>query len=132
MTSQKAKDLHDYIEKRYFPPEKTLRKPESEAIYTEHKKQNKEGCPFCTEALDGRLWRIQPAKFPYDAVYSKHDLLIPARHIDKKEDLTRAELFWLQTILAEYDYTDEYDSIMYNFKRKQTVPQHLHFHLLKL
>lgn len=111
---------------------KTLRKPESEAIYTEYKKQNKEGCPFCIEASDGRLWRIQPAKFPYDAVYAKHDLLVPARHISKREDLTETEEKQLQEILAFYDSTDQYDSIIYNFKHKQTVPQHLHFHLLKL
>lgn len=111
----------------------TLRKPESEAIYTEHKKQNNKGCPFCIEVSDGKLWRIQPAKFPYDAVYSKHDLLIPARHVNYIDDLTETELYHLLVQLALFDSSpDEYDSIMYNFKHKQTVPQHLHFHLLKL
>lgn len=111
---------------------KTLRKPESEAIYTEHKKQNKEGCPFCIEASDGRLWRIQPAKFPYDAVYSKHDLLVPSRHIRHFSDLTDEELKELTMTIGSLNYSETYDSIMYNFKHKQTVPQHLHFHLLKL
>lgn len=118
---------------------KTLRKPESEAIYTEHKKQNKQGCPFCIERFGfgleesvGRFWRIQPAKFPYDAVYAKHDLLIPTRHISNVEDLSEKESYHLLTLLARFDESDEYDSIMYNFKHKQTVPGHLHFHLLKL
>jgi len=111
---------------------KTLRKLESEAIYTEHKKQNNKGCPFCIEVSDGKLWRIQPAKFPYDAVYAKHDLLIPTRHISRIDELTEVEKMWLQSLFSSYDTTDQYDSIMYNFKHKQTVPQHLHFHLLKL
>jgi hypothetical protein len=111
---------------------KTLRKPESEAKYQEYLKNKPDGCPFCVEVSDVNLWRIQPAKFPYDAVYSKHDLLVPTRHVSRREELTLQEEDWLQRLLSIYDSTDEYDSIMYNFRHKQTVPQHLHFHLLKL
>lgn len=111
---------------------KTLRKPKSEATYQEFLKNKPNGCPFCLEVSDGRLWRIQPAKFSYDAVYAKHDLLVPTRHVRHFGWLTSKELSRLQEILISLDTTAEYDSIMYNFKHKQTVPQHLHFHLLKL
>ena len=110
----------------------TLRKPESEAIYQEYLKNKRGGCPFCLEVDDGKLWRIQPARFPYDAVYEQHDLLIPARHISSIESLTTNELDNLKDIFNQLNLTNQYSSISLNFKHKQTVPSHLHFHLLKL
>lgn len=110
----------------------TLRKPESEAVYQEYLKNKPDGCPFCIEVSDGKLWRIQPARFPYDAVYAKHDLLIPTRHISGVEDLELEEINEFIKVLRFFNSTTQYSNISYNFKHRQTVPGHLHFHLLKL
>lgn len=111
---------------------KTLRKPESETIYQEYLKTKPVGCPFCLEVDDGKLWRIQPARFPYDAVYEQHDLLIPVRHISSINELNLQEKDQLMQIFQDFNNSNIYSSISLNFRHKQTVPSHLHFHLLKL
>lgn len=110
---------------------KSLRNPKSEEVY-QRDKAKQIGCPFCVESSNDRLWRVQPANYPYDAVYSIHDLLLPSRHVSSIDELTPSEAKALQERIDYYNSIKEYDSIMFNFKHKQTQPQHLHFHLLSL
>ena len=73
-------------------------------------------------------WGIVSNEYPYDAVTSKHDLLFPLRKVAGYEDLTEQEVADLHAILSSLN---EYDSVLYNTPKAQTVPSWFHLHLLK-
>lgn len=110
----------------------TLRKTESEKIYEEYKKNKYDGvCIFCKrEGLiaEFQKWVLIENKFPYDRIAERHELLALKRHVANANELSKKELeelLWLESFL-------EYDMMILNKKRCRTLPNHLHFHLLKL
>jgi hypothetical protein len=72
-------------------------------------------------------WGIVSNEYPYDAVASKHDLLFPLRKVARWEELTEQEVADLHAILASFS---QYDSIIYNTRKAQTIPDWLHVHLV--
>jgi hypothetical protein len=73
-------------------------------------------------------WGIVSNEYPYDAVTERHDLLFPLRKVAGYEDLTEQEIADLHAILSSLS---QYDSVLYNTSKAQTVPSWFHLHLLK-
>jgi len=69
-------------------------------------------------------WRLITNRYPYDAVFSKHDMLIPTEgywQTVKDDDLHSI----LEEIAAEYDF------YFVNFPHRQSIKNLLHIHLVK-
>lgn len=82
--------------------------------------------------MDFTHWRIISNRFPYDSHFAMHDLLLPHRLVPHFKDLSTAERFELDTLLAEYGYVDQlYDGYYVASQSKRSVPMHCHVHLLK-
>jgi len=69
-------------------------------------------------------WRVVKNRFPYDKVCAYHHLAV-----FKGEILYPLEKFE-QEIMVNLDY--EYDLVLYNFPRNQSVLDEKHIHLIKL
>ncbi len=72
-------------------------------------------------------WQIIHNKYPYSAVFKIHHLLVPKREVHQKE-LSSSESNELNVILQELN--NEYDCLLVNFEKKQSIKQHFHIHLL--
>jgi diadenosine tetraphosphate (Ap4A) HIT family hydrolase len=109
---------------------KTLRTELSEKIYQEYRDTKIDGyCPFCERDLFIREWKhwiLIENRFPYDRVAEVSDLLALKKHKGEMNDWERKEL---KKILEEIQ--GEYHAILMNFTHRQSLPKHLHFHLLK-
>lgn len=69
-------------------------------------------------------WRLITNSYPYDAVFDKHDMLIPTEgHWQTLQD---ADLHEILALLAS-----EYDFWFVNFPHRQSVKNLLHIHLVK-
>jgi len=111
-----------------------LRTPETWERYQNAPKHPE--CFMCEEpALDTVVefdnWLIVQNEFPYDAVATRHHMLIPVRHFQFIENATPDEYDELYQIKEDIEKWDWYDCIMENFTVAQSVPAHLHYHLLK-
>ena len=108
----------------------SLRTKESEEIYARYRKKKIDGyCPFCEGDLQIREWKhwiLLENRFPYDAVAEVSHLLATKKHRGTMNEWERKEL---KKILDEI--SEDYDSMIMNFLPKQTLPKHLHYHLLK-
>jgi diadenosine tetraphosphate (Ap4A) HIT family hydrolase len=78
---------------------------------------------------DFNYWRIIENMFPYDTIAKTHHMLVPKKQI----------LNWLDMHLEEMDELDnlimhvlpnDYDMILLNFPKAQSVKDWLHFHLI--
>ena len=111
-----------------------MRTVRDEKNYQEWKKKNdKNYCPFCNKDLvrkEYKYWLILENRFPYTEIASKHYMLAPKRHI-KKEDLTEDEKKEFEFIEFQLEKSAEFSCIIHNFPHKQSIPQHLHFHVVK-
>lgn len=113
----------------------TLRTPELEEVYAQFRKGNdKNYCPFCNRDLirhEFEYWLVLDNRFPYNKCFKVHHLLACKRHVKDWRELTEAELKELRSI--EYQVMTRrfgnYDTIIINVPVRQSVPQHLHFHL---
>ncbi len=72
-------------------------------------------------------WFIRENKFPYDLIFSKHDMLVPRRVISSYEDMTPEELE--EYIMIRKEISGKYDGILENFTSAKSVQAHFHPHL---
>lgn len=87
-------------------------------------------CPLCDDDALQRFtyWYIRPNNFPYDAVASKHDLLLPLRHTTGA-DFTKEELAELEQ-LKRTVLNDSYQFIFETLPGAKSIPEHFHLHLI--
>lgn len=110
-----------------LPP--SLRTAQSEQEYAEAKVFNnlkplKDEKPI----KEWVYWRLVANRFPYDICFKTHDLLIPIRQVPLREELTKAELDELESIIRTFAET-KYDMVFENTMRKRSIPAHFHMHL---
>jgi len=72
-------------------------------------------------------WALIDNEFPYSSAFKVHHMLIPKRVVSNK-DLSVVERFEMDEIMDEL--SDEYDCVLVNFKKKQSITEHFHMHLL--
>lgn len=72
-------------------------------------------------------WALIDNDFPYSAAFKIHHMLIPKRVVDEK-NLTDDEHDEMHEIINEL--SEVYDCILLNFKKKQSIRDHFHLHLL--
>ena len=75
-------------------------------------------------------WVVIPNRFPYDAIFTVHDLLVPKRHFAYVRDATDEERHEYYQIKKQLDQDDTYESIIENFSRSRSVDTHFHAHLV--
>lgn len=119
----------------------SLRTPEMEDKYQKYLKTDlAKNCCFCRE-LDKHnsgyssavikeydCWVIMKNDFPYNMVYSVHNLLFPKRHVDFA-DLTVKEISEYNRILNEV--RKDYHQQLENFGDRQSQKGHFHIHICK-
>lgn len=111
-----------------------LRTEKTQEAYDKHKAEYcKTGKCYLCEADEeyyiGIYWRIVTNQFPYDKIAKFHQLLTPVRHVKDRKELTIQEINELNYILEELE--DTHDCLIENFQGNKSVPDHLHFHLIK-
>lgn len=115
----------------------SLRTEKTEAEYEEKLKTLDRGdCFFCSTRpvliQDFNLWRIVQNDFPYDNVAKIHHLLTPKRHVAKESELTEDERLELLKIKEEVLPFLPYHMVISNLPIGQTIPEHLHVHVMEL
>ncbi len=75
-----------------------------------------------------RHWCLYQNLYPYDAVADTHHLLVAVRKFSRSSEMTSEEREELEQIKAEL--APDYDCLIENFPRFQSVPVRLHFHLI--
>ncbi len=88
-------------------------------------------CPLCSTPthLEFKYWRIVENTYPYDAVASKHHMLLTKRHLSADRDLTKEETDELIE-LKESVLDELYTFIMEALPRNKSIPGHYHLHLI--
>lgn len=92
-----------------------------------------DGCFLCQEQKplrEYKYWYVIPNDFSYDNIASEtHNMLVLKRHIGKRSELTHEEIQeFYQIVESEHDYETE----MFNYPVAQSVPNHIHYHQIKL
>jgi diadenosine tetraphosphate (Ap4A) HIT family hydrolase len=77
-----------------------------------------------------KYWHIFLNEFPYDEVAEVHHLLAPKDKYANEDELPNIVLDELFQIMDDLEKSSEYDCIMKNFPVAQSIPTHLHYHLL--
>lgn len=130
--------------RRTYEPKKsmntTLRTPETEEAYQRYLLTGDKDCCFCRE-LDRYknspftaikrtwgFWMLMQNEYPYDRVYTTHDMLAPLRHVDW-QDLTVKEVTEYNRIMNEL--RGKYQQLVENLGDRQSQPGHYHIHLAK-
>jgi diadenosine tetraphosphate (Ap4A) HIT family hydrolase len=72
-------------------------------------------------------WVIIPNNYPYDAIFAKHDLLVPKRYFCEAEDMTEDEYNELLEIKSQL--AEKYSSLFENLRNWRSV-KHYHLHLV--
>jgi diadenosine tetraphosphate (Ap4A) HIT family hydrolase len=90
------------------------------------------GCRLCEAQTlqDFSHWRVIPNMFPYDAVATKHTMLIPKRHVTEVE-LNDAEKTELLELKASEHFVG-YNYLFESLHSTRSIPDHYHLHLLKV
>jgi len=106
-----------------------LRTDKTHDIYQQEKNS---GDTFMLEKMTSQIgdWGICPNGYPYDAIAEKHNLLFSLKGYPNLLDLSAGEAYELFNILQNLD-REEHDAVIWNLPHAQTVPQRLHFHLMK-
>lgn len=106
----------------------TLRKNETEMAYAAAKLSG-ELIPLSEEPSlqTYAYWKIINNRFPYDAVYKFHDMLVPKRIFENRTSMSMAELSELHNILSVLE--QQYDVIFENTPSKRSVRGLFHIHL---
>lgn len=93
-------------------------------------KEQASACFFCApQSYIGEYWAITPNEFPYDAIAAQHVLLHPIRHVAHWSELYAYEVQDFLEVVEKLS-RGGYDAITWNFPSSQTVPDHLHVHLI--
>lgn len=74
-------------------------------------------------------WFMTENKFPYDAIFSKHDMIVSKRKIPSLAEANPEEMAELQKIKNEHAAGGVYDGILENFPKNQSKPGQYHIHL---
>lgn len=77
--------------------------------------------------FDFEHWMIVANRFPYDIALRVHHLLLPKRQVPAQGDLNPEELVELSHIMEQVQHN--YDFVLSNFPRKQSIKTHFHLHL---
>jgi len=108
-----------------------LRTKKTQKKYTEYLEKGYDGaCIFCKRqkmVKEFDFWILTKNEFPYDEIAEKHTMLAPKRHIEEENELNQQEREDLSQLLLELDY----DMCILNKKKKRSIPEHYHLHLLK-
>jgi hypothetical protein len=71
-------------------------------------------------------WKLIPNAYPYDAVFSKHHMLLPIRLFGQREEMNLNELVELH--LIQQEIMADYDCFIENTPNKQSNRTHFHIH----
>jgi hypothetical protein len=108
-----------------------MRTSKGEEKYREYKAKGglDGGCRLCeAPALQSfTYWKIVENKFPYDAVASKHDMIVPLAH--QNINKIPQEAWWELSQLKETFISEHYDFMIEATKRRLSIPAHFHLHL---
>lgn len=107
----------------------SLRTHRDEAYYSKAKKKGLTSKPLSDECpiKQWKNWLLIDNEFPYSAAFSVHHMLIPKRKTTQKQ-LAIDEKQEFDNILDEL--SDQYDCLLINFQKKQSIKNHFHVHLL--
>lgn len=75
-------------------------------------------------------WVMIANDFPYDAIFTTHNMLIPKRVFAFLRDATDAERQEYFAIRKELDDEAYYDSIIENFFHSRSAKKHFHAHVV--
>jgi diadenosine tetraphosphate (Ap4A) HIT family hydrolase len=92
-----------------------------------------DNCTICEK--DGKRrgeWKIVRNLFPYDRIASKHDLLVPVRHVSEHRLLRQSEITQLQSIKASRSLSEKYSLVLENLGKQRSIKGHFHIHLIRL
>jgi diadenosine tetraphosphate (Ap4A) HIT family hydrolase len=106
----------------------TLRSPEMHERYLTYPK-DPNFMNTANSIRDFNYWRIIENKFPYDTIAKTHHLLVPKQQTTSWLDIGLSESAELD-LLIMYELPKEYDMILLNFPKAQSVKDWLHFHLI--
>ena len=108
-----------------------LRSPKTFERYLAKPKED--GCFICkAEAVEEyKHWKIIWNDYPYDAVASRHYMLVPIKHVPTRSTVSQDARKELESIMAQLEDSKRYDSILENFHTARTNTEHFHFHILK-
>ena len=110
----------------------SLRKPETEARYSEYRKNRKPSdCYLCraSSIKEFEFWRLLPNEYPYDRIVKTHHLISLRRHADENA-LTVAEYSELYRI--KHDLRNDYDILLENTLKRKTIREHFHIHAVEV
>lgn len=109
-----------------------LRTDKTWSAYKQEPKRHADECFLCDiETIECFThWYICKNQYPYDAVATFHDMLVPIDHVTHENDLSASARRELELILKRLNNECHYDCIMRNFTVGQSQPQHLHYHLI--
>ncbi len=75
-------------------------------------------------------WKIIKNKFPYDAIFSTHHMIVSKRIFSSTEEATAEETAEYLEIKQQLNNEGFYDLLLENFHKNQSKPKHCHIHLL--
>lgn len=91
------------------------------------------GCRLCNDSETIQAfthWRLVPNAFPYDKYFSKSIMLVSKRHTNET-GLTQSEVLEFRDI-KKSKLMEEYDIIFENLPKQKSIPNHLHYHIVKI
>ena len=95
-------------------------------------KQKKDSIFHLKVVKQYKYWRIVKNEYPYDAIASRHDLLVPERQIKDIFLITKKEWQELKTLWRSFINNRHYDCILIPLPWSQTFKGRIHFHLIKI
>lgn len=121
---------------------KQLRTEATQKAYEEARAQGETSLLFNEEGIavfdleqeayiaEYEYWVIIPNRYPYDAVFATHHMLVPKRAFPYLRDATQEEEAEYYRIKHELDREESYQSIIENFSNSRSVRKHFHAHLV--
>lgn len=105
-----------------------MRQDKTQKAYWKYREEPHD-CIFCEHEpiKKFKYWAIKENDFPYDRITDRHLLLYTIRHTDEPNT---EELRELRLILKVFEDKGYADAILKNFKKNQSIKNHLHFHLI--
>lgn len=87
-------------------------------------------CPLCEAKSIETFshWRIIANRYPYDAIATRHEMIVPIRHC-QEDELTAAELAELKELKSTY-INEHYLYVVEAVPRTKSIPGHHHLHLM--
>jgi diadenosine tetraphosphate (Ap4A) HIT family hydrolase len=111
-------------------PPMSARTVATEARYQEAKKQgNLTPLEDCEAIINYRRWKLINNDFPYDDLFSKHEMIVPKRHFSHWYQMRPAEIWELLKILKFYYDTGYCDLFILNTPKKQSYKSLFHMHI---